>query len=444
MTVSDRPRVAVLAGPEQSLSPTEVARSADGLADCWFLLDGNDTSAAAQALHAVASALAPTMVMDFNDLDACRDAVRRSGAVTVTTFTDRFCRIAGQLSAEIRGTGVPPPWGRKDLLRQTLYEAGVSRVRSAEVRNEESLRSFIRSVGMPVVVKPAGGAASRDTWLLAGEADVHEFLRQLEPGMPGIGMFAEQFITGEPRAAPHMADYVSAEVFRFATGPGSARLSGHAFVTDRLVPAWPCRETGLVLPSALTPDQQKPVIAVAEQVLNALEAQAGVFHIEIKPTRPTPEVIEVNGRLGGFIARLVRYGTGRDLGRVALSCALGRYEDLDLQWDKCVLVLLFQPPARAERIVRAPSRRAVNRRPGVLAVDQIIPAGTAVRWQNGTNRAAAWVWLAADSHAQLRARLVDLVQFLNEEFGFADKDGHPVQDRAWTEQITQDSKCGGS
>lgn len=435
------PRVAVLAGPEESLSPAEIARSADGLADYCFLLDVGDSSASARALHTVASALAPTTLVDFKDMDACRDAVRNSGAHAVTTFTDRFCLIAAKLDAEIRGsTTVQPQWGRKDLQRRTLREAGVSQVKSANVDGAESLLAFVRSVGLPVVVKPTGGAASRDTWLLAAKSDIDEFLRLSGAGEPGISMFAEQFIVGEPSAAPHLADYVSAEVFRSGSaGPRDDRALSRAFVTDRLVPAWPCRETGLVVPSAMAPGLQESVIAVAEQALDALRAANGVFHVEIKPARPSPEVIEVNGRLGGFIARLVRYGTGADLGRLALCCALGRDEDLDLRWDKCVLVLLFQPPARAERIVKAPSRRAIARRPGVLAVDEISPAGTIVNWRNGTNLAVAWVWLAADSHAELRARLLDVAEFLAGEFSFADEAGRQVEDQTWIEQIMQEN-----
>lgn len=437
MSEHSRPRLAVLAGPESSLSPVEIARSSDGLVDCWFLLDSRENDAAAQALRHVANALAPTTVVDFEDFAACRDAVRDSDAYAVTTFTDRFCGLAAQLNAEIRGTAVPlAPWGRKDVQRRALRDAGVSKVESAAVRDGRSLRSFVRSVGLPVVIKPIDGAASRDTWLLATEPDVRKFLRQLDDRNTQAGMLAEQFIAGEPSAWPHLADYVSAEVFRFV--PAGTRGDGalsNAFVTDRLIPAWPCRETGLVLPSALPADRQESVIAVAETALDALGAVAGVFHVEIKPAQGAPEVIEVNGRLGGFIARLVRYGTGQDLGRVAISYAVDRYEDLDLRWDKCVLVLLFQPPARAEHIAAAPSRRAVAGRPGVLAVDEISPAGTTVDWRDGSNKAAAWVWLGADSHAELRACLADLVGFLSEKFSFVTSAGRPVYDSAWIGQI---------
>lgn len=441
MTGPDLPRLAVLAGPEESLSPAEVARSADGLADYWFLLDGGDTSAGAEALRTVASALAPTAVVDFADTEACRQAIRRNGADAVTTFTDKFCPIAARLNADVQGTSMTlPPWGRKDLQRRMLLDAGLSRVQSVRVENEESVRTFVRSAGLPVVVKPTSGAASRDTWLLAAEPDIVDFVNSWGGGEPGRPMIAEQFIVGEPPVAPHLADYGSVEVFRSRcpARPGDT-VPSQAFVTDRLVPAWPCRETGLVLPSAMPTERQRSVIAMAEKALDALHAANGTYHVEVKPAKPVPEVIEVNGRLGGFLARLVRYGTGGDLGRVALNCALGHDADLDLSWDRCVLVLLFQPPGRARRIVAAPSRRAITRFPGVLAVDKVSPAGTTVDWRDGTNLAIAWVWIAADNHVELRARLLAVVDFLASEFDFTDEAGEPVVDRSWADQLATES-----
>ncbi|MGH3375553.1 MAG: ATP-grasp domain-containing protein, partial [Actinoallomurus sp.] len=378
------------------------------------------------------------------------------------TFTDRLCGVAARLQAGITGASGPlPPWGHKDVQRRLLRDAGVSRVRSARVDGPDALRAFVASAGLPVVVKPVGGAASQDTWLLGGEPDLGEFLQRAGDRPPGQDMFAEQFITGEPAPAPHLADYVSAEIFRcgpatgaavgsaagpvtgsvagLATGSVSGRatdLAVRAFVTDRLVPAWPCRETGLVLPSARTADRQEAVIATAQRALDALGAADGVFHVELKPARPAPEIIEVNGRLGGFIARLVGYGTGQDLGRAALNCALGRLPDLDLRWGRCVLVLLFQPPARAVGIIRAPSRRELARRPGVLAGDQLHAAGTSVDWRRGTNFPAAMLWLAGDGHDELRARLLDVAAFLTEEFAFAGPDGRTLSDSAWLDLIT--------
>jgi hypothetical protein len=247
-------------------------------------------------------------------------------------------------------------------------------------------------------------------------------------------MFAEQLIVGESWAGPHRADYVSAEVFRPGSPDGAAALR---FVTDRLPLARPFRETGLVLPSVIAPDRQERLIGLAERALDTLGATRGTFHVEIKTTAPAPEIIEVNGRLGGFIARLVSYGTGQKLGSLALSCALGRAEGLTLRWDRCALVLLYQAPLAAVAVTRAPTRREIRRMPGVVAVDDVSPAGTAVDWRTGTNRAVAWVWLTGDGHDELHERLGDLVAFLSASFTFAAADGREVRDAEWLEKMAR-------
>ena len=130
-------------------------------------------------------------------------------------------------------------------------------------------------------------------------------------------LFAEQLIVGEDWAGRHRADYVSAEIFRPGSRDGTASLR---FVTDRLPLARPFRETGLILPSVIGAGKAAGDSGHRRDALDAVGATEGVFHVEMKTKSPVPEIIELNGRLGGFLARLVRYGTGERLGRLALSC----------------------------------------------------------------------------------------------------------------------------
>ena len=75
--------------------------------------------------------------------------------------------------------------------------------------------------------------------------------------------------------------------------------------------------------------------------------------------------------------------------------------------------------------------------PGVVAVDEVSPEGTAVDWRNGTNCAVAWVWLTGDSHEELHERLVDLARFLFDSFTFVDADGRQVRDSEWLEKVSK-------
>jgi ATP-grasp domain len=424
--------VVLIDGKYGTLPPGEIAACVDGLAELHFLVD-----VAEPGVLTVARSLAPTTQADFSDRDACLDAVRRMGASVVATFADPMCPLVAWLSARLNGDAdTDALWGRKDVQRQRLRAAGLSGVMSNRVSDGVALRNFARQAGFPVVVKPTGGCASREVWLLRQEADVDAFLARSGSGprQELDDVFAEQFIVGEPWAGPHRADYVSAELFRPGGGTGAAALR---FVTDRLPSAWPFRETGLVLPSVIGPERQRLLLTTAERALDAVGAHQGVFHVEIKTKSPVPEIIELNGRLGGFVARLVRYSTGENLGRLALSCILGHTQELTLSWDRCAQVLLFQAPPAAVAVTSAPTRREIRRMPGVVAVDDVSPEGTAVDWRHGTNRAVAWVWLTGDGHDELHERLVHLTGFLSDSFTFVDADGREVRDSEWLERVSK-------
>lgn len=424
----------VLMGPESSLSPTDIVVSCDGLARLHFLGDSTDPKAA--GLWPVVSSLAPTTLVDFSDEAACLEAVRAAGATAVTTFVERLCRLSVRLNRLATGyTGNEVLWGRKDLHRETMRGAGLSRIRSAPIRDAGDLAEFVRTVGFPFIIKPIDGFGSRDTWLVADESDAAAFLGRAVTGPAGQidGMFAEEFIVALGPTSPGLAEYLSVEVYRSGV-PGAA--SG-TFVTHRPPMASDFRETGLVLPSPLTAEQQRPLIALAEGALDAVRARRGAFHVEMIPTAKGTEIIELNGRIGGFIARAVRHGTGTDLGRQALSCALGREPALDLRWNRCVLGLFFQPPVAARAITAAPGRREVSRLPGVIAVEEIMPAGTDVHSDDGDFGMVARLWLAADDHTRLCEHLADVGEFLTERFEYVDEYGRAVRDLSWLETLSE-------
>jgi hypothetical protein len=431
---SRRDRVAVLAAQDGSLSLAQLMVSADGVADICIVMDSGDDADPMQ--RAVAEQLAPTHLADFTDTAACLRLAHDLNVAAVVTFADSLCRLAALMDAQARGQdGGPVLWGRKDQQRTALFDAGLSRVRSARADDADALRAFARQTGYPVVVKPVAGASSRDTWILADEADAEKFIGGPLASGQLDGMFAEEFIASPPVRAPQLADYVSAEIFRSGGGPGCAA----AFVTDRLPLAWPCRETGLLLPSALPADLAGRVIDTANRALATLGAGRGVFHVEVKPAL-APEIIEVNGRLGGFIARLARYGAGADLGRLALSCYLDSARAVTLDWTRTAAVLLFQPPATARQVEAAPSRREAAKLPGVVAVDEITPAGSTLDWRLGSNKAAARIWLAADDREQLVRDLAEAATWLSARFTFTDSQRREVSDMSWIDKLRESAR----
>jgi biotin carboxylase len=424
-------RLVVLIGHQSSVSPADLAMSSAGLAELSLLADSGQPDES--LLWQIARGVAPTTLVDFTDYQACLAAVRQVGATAVTTFMDRWCALAARLNQALGAdAGNRIPWGRKDQHRQILREAGLSRIRSLVPADQAELREFADTVGFPLIVKPVDGFASRNTWLLESRYELEQLLDA--PDFDLTGLYAEEFIGSCGPMVPGMADYVSVEVFRSGSAAGPAGCT--TFITHRTPQAWPCRETGPVLPSPLPAERQRELIGFTEQVLDALGGYRGMYHVEVKPSPTGLEVIEVNGRIGGYITKAVHYGTGQDLARLGLASSLGQAPPLELDWQQCVQALLLQAPAAARRIVRSPSRRELSRLPGVIAIESVSAAGAEVHWRTGTLGSVAAVWLTADDHAELHRRAVGVSEFLTDGFGYLDAEDRPVQDRSWLDQLT--------
>ena len=113
-------------------------------------------------------------------------------------------------------------------------------------------------------------------------------------------------------------DYVSVES---VTSHGHTR---HIEITGKFPLAPPLRETGYVVPATLDAATRRSVLDRTTSALAALDVRHGASHVELKLTPAGPHIIEVNGRVGGYVADLVRRSRGYDLVRAALQAALGR------------------------------------------------------------------------------------------------------------------------
>jgi hypothetical protein len=432
------PRICLLVGATGSLSLTEAVTAARQIADPVLVLDRGEL-AASPALAEVASSLATTVAVDMSDFTAVCECVAASGADAVAAFVDAYCPVVDEVNARLFGRVAPPGRWRKDVQRELLVRHGVSRITNSPVRTTAELDRATARHRLPVVIKPVSGVASRDVWLLTSPAELAAFRAAVR--LDGESVFVvEPYIRG-PRQArgPHRADYLSAELFVTSAGTDG-------FLTDRPPLAAPCRETGIIGPSTLDAAAQTAVMAKARAAHQALCLGPGAYHIEIKLTDAEPEVIEVNGRLGGYVSRLVRLGTGADLALVAIGAVLDRpvldrpmldQPVLDRpapfrpQWRRHVAALFLQAPMDAVRVAAAPGRREIRRLPGVLAVDHITAAGTPLDWRAGTGAAAVKVWLAGDDDDELRVAMAGCARWLTGAFDFRDARGRPARDDDW-------------
>ena len=71
--------------------------------------------------------------------------------------------------------------------------AGVPTARQAKVTTLKSLKTFIRKVGYPVIVKPEIGVGAAETWKLESDEDLLGFFEK-KPEVPYV---CEEFVTGD-------------------------------------------------------------------------------------------------------------------------------------------------------------------------------------------------------------------------------------------------------
>ena len=81
----------------------------------------------------------------------------------------------------------------KSLMKQLYQKAQIPTARQSIVSTREAGRSFIDSVGYPVIVKPNIGVGATNTWKLENDGDLEVFYANL----PGVPYVMEEFIEGD-------------------------------------------------------------------------------------------------------------------------------------------------------------------------------------------------------------------------------------------------------
>jgi hypothetical protein len=292
------------------------------------------------------------------------------------------------------------PWD-KLVQRRALRAAGLSAIESHPVDTPDDLRQAVRSIGLPCVLKPRRGTASEGVAFLDEDGDVR---RQLAARSRWRNLLVETRLPAgvHPSGAPWLGDFISVETV--STGrhqpvavvdklPVSVvrRLGTHA--EDSI------RETGDVTPSRLSNADQVRVLEFTAACLSVLGVRWRVTHTELRLTVAGPEVIEVNGRTGGYVSRLICLTGGSDLVRLALDLAVGIDPPPSAAQDGGhAMTLLPAFPDRCRPVRSDVSIEDLRRLPGVVSVDEVAVRGALPR---GRDHRMASLTLFAETRAAL-------------------------------------------
>jgi biotin carboxylase len=404
MTGDDRPTLAIVYG-EGSASAMALSAAAAPLCDIAWVIDSAATRDA--SMLRLLRKLGTTVDVAGLSEEKSSAAVKALRPAGIVAYADAQIATAAAL-AEILGLDYYDRTVADRLLdkvsqRRALGDGGLPVPRCAVVPQHPSpgdIDILAAGVTFPVVLKPRHGAASRDTHLAADAAQLHALVAQLPHGAGDADMVVEEFMP-DPSEHPSswFGDYVSVESV-VAGGHVS-----HLAVTGRLPGAKPFRETGLIIPSDFAPSLQSSILDVASAAIAALEIRTGCLHTEIKVTDAGPRVIEVNGRIGGFVAPVLALASGVDFFEVSQRVALGEtvaFADL-LPTPQVGYVTVGQPPIGARRVVSVAGLDKIAAYPGVDSVSLNRQPGAMVDWRLGSHEYVYAVLGRAPDHDAVHA-----------------------------------------
>ena len=407
-----------------SLPPTRLAAAAQQN-DCGLIF------ATAPSQHA--KEMTPYLrflgeVVEMPASDPHKDAalvarLRAAEPTAIVTFSDgqigTTAHLAAALDLPYHSVDDIPAITRKDGQRRRFAERGVGSVRWHEVRRPDEIDAAMAAVGFPAVAKPIRGAASRDTAILNGAEQCRDFLTTVLEAESAVtqgerGMILEEFLVGAPREQP-WGDYLTADFL--VQGDSVEPL----FVTSKFQLAEPCRERGgYGSRSVLSDAELGAALETGREALRALNVRLGIADVDIKLTADGPRVIEVNGRLGGWVDDLGARSATVDIADVAVKSALGRDAVIPPMGDGPIAFhYVIVSPMWAHRVKAVRNVSGMTRIPHIDKVFVRARPGTDVGWRLGSttslaslpNSSVAAVIGSTESHGELAETIAAVEAF---------------------------------
>ncbi|SHL36120.1 ATP-grasp domain-containing protein [Streptomyces yunnanensis] len=310
----------------------------------------------------------PVVEADEHNLETALERLRPLRAAGVTTFSEGMVpftsRLAHSLGLPYHDHETAIRLTDKRAQRRRLAEAGVDAVWSVPVTSRTEALAVMAGRPGPFVVKPVRGQSSIDTHFVGTAADLPADLHPTEDRP----FLVEEYLRG--RDEGDFGDYVSVESLVM---DGQVHTLG---VTGKFPLMPPFREHGQFVPSHLPAPERADVARLATDAALALGVVSGLVHTEIKLTAGGPRIIEVNGRMGGFMPWMYRRATGLNLLELGIRAACGFPVEIPEPVAKAVEFQYWGlSPLPSGALMRADGADVLLKEPGVVGYEQRLPDG---------------------------------------------------------------------
>ncbi|WP_321887636.1 ATP-grasp domain-containing protein [Paraburkholderia bannensis] len=234
-----------------------------------------------------------------------------------------FPAAEAAFAAGLRGTS---PIGvqnarTKPLCRALLQAHGIPSLAYAVVHTVDQAFDALESIGYPAIIKPVTGVAKFLTSIVQTPRDVERHFAESKASYVGLNDYlrkdvALEFIVEELAVGP---------LYSLEVGVSEVdEWMPLAIVRRKTARINPVLEVGSTIPSGLDEIQYRTVSEYGRRIMQALQLDIGIFHMEFIYTEHGPRLIEVNPRIaGGTIPDLVRTATGVNLFEILLKIYLG-------------------------------------------------------------------------------------------------------------------------
>ena len=211
----------------------------------------------------------------------------------------------------------------KYSVRKRLADKGIVQPDFALATTTEEIKSCVRSLGLPLIIKPSDGYGSQNIVVLRSDIDLDPLLSPVEIMLPskadyGLGVKAndrlliERFMKG---------NFVGVDTL---TVNGVHKFLG-VNLKKMFAPPSFAIEGGSFIPRN---NEHLELERYVFKILDAVGFNSGAAHIELMLTEEGPRLVEINPRLvGAKIARLVGYALGRSIHQDLIDIHLGRFPE---------------------------------------------------------------------------------------------------------------------
>jgi biotin carboxylase len=335
-------------------------------------------------------------VVNITDADALTAVAREHQADAIYPAAEAGVLASAIAAGRLGLPGVSPETARymrdKLAMRQALEAAGVANVPYRAVKSVSEAEAAAAELGLPVIVKPADGNASKG-------------VRQVDY----IEDMVLAFNTAFPRSASGtvmVEDYVEGAEYNVdgLVYEGKYRLGG---ITGKDVSPLPFRfDMGIYMPPMLDAATENLIEATVAEALRAVGFHTGTSHVEVILSPDGPRIVEMAGRPGGgrIPTDLIPLTYGLDYVADAFRIVLGEAPREQRRFERGTAVYWLE--TRSGVVTQVTGIEDAKALPGVR--DVVVPAKPGDIMQHivdcATRDRVGYVLVEADSAEEAQAR----------------------------------------